>query len=161
MGQQNTTKSLPIGYWLKHTDEVITRHVNQVLGNNGFTRFRWQVLNSIYENGIISRKEIFQTMQTFISKDHFDEIVQGFVKEGWLVEQGEGDTQEFELTGEGKAQREILFKLQSEVRKQALQGIAEKEYMFVIEVLQRMVHNLEAGQEQPCDPTLNCSGGSN
>ena len=45
MVQRDITHQLPIGYWLKHTDEVITKHVNQVLSDNGFTRFRWQVLN--------------------------------------------------------------------------------------------------------------------
>lgn len=51
---KDVTSQPPIGYWLKHTDEVITNRVNQVLTDQGFTRFRWQVLNSVYEAGSIT-----------------------------------------------------------------------------------------------------------
>ena len=83
---------LPIGYWLKHTDEVLTSHVNQVLSDNGFTRFRWQTLNLIYEAGSVSRGDAFATMQTFLSADQFDEILAGFAQQGWMAQQGAGDT---------------------------------------------------------------------
>jgi hypothetical protein len=49
-----TNSQPPVGYWLKHTDEVIANHVNQVLSNNGLTRFHWQVLNIVQEAGIIT-----------------------------------------------------------------------------------------------------------
>jgi len=50
---------------------------------------------------------------------------------------------ELELTGEGKEGHRTIFSLQSEVRKRALQGISPEEYATVIEVLQRIVGNLE------------------
>ena len=43
----------------------------------------------------------------------------------------------------GKAQREIVFELQREVRSRAMQGITEQEYATVIDVLERMVSNLD------------------
>ena len=43
--QDMATKHKPIGYWLKHADNVITEHLDRVLSENGFTRSRWQVLN--------------------------------------------------------------------------------------------------------------------
>ncbi len=43
MAHRDVTKHKPIGYWLKHADEVITEHVDRVLSDNGFTRVRWQV----------------------------------------------------------------------------------------------------------------------
>ena len=39
--QRDVTKQKPMGYWLKHADEVITEHVDLVLSDNGFTRLRW------------------------------------------------------------------------------------------------------------------------
>jgi DNA-binding MarR family transcriptional regulator len=143
MAQQDITKQPPIGYWLKHTDEVITKHVNQVLSDNGFTRFRWQVLNIVYEAGTIAKRDVFSTMKTFIDARQLDEILDGFVKEGWLVERAEGDATELVLTDAGKTKRETIFKLQSEVRRRAMQGITDQEYTTVIEVLRRMVKNLE------------------
>ncbi len=47
------------------------------------------------------------------------------------------------LTDAGMAEREVIFKRQSEVRRRAMQGISDREYATVITVLQRMVDNLE------------------
>ena len=53
------------------------------------------------------------------------------------------------LTDAGKGQREIIFELQSEVRRRAMQGITEQEYTTLIDVLQRVVKNLEMSKETP------------
>jgi DNA-binding MarR family transcriptional regulator len=143
MVQRDITGQPPIGYWLKHADEVITKHVNQVLQDNGFTRFRWQVLNILYETGTTTRSKVSTTMKTFIDADQLDEILNGFVQEGWLVKRGEGEVTELVLTNAGKTEREAIFKLQSEVRRRAMRGISDQEYTTVLDVLQRMVNNLE------------------
>lgn len=143
MAQRDMTKQPPIGYWLKHLDEVITRHTDQVLNDNGFTRFRWQVLNLVYEAGAIAKRDIFATMKTFIDAHQLDETANDFVKEGWLVEHGKGGDTELALTDAGKTEHDAIFKLQSEVRRRVMQGVTEQEYMTVIDVLQRMVKNLE------------------
>ena len=68
-----------------------------------------------------------------------NEIVDGFVKEEWLIKRGEGDGPQLTLTGAGKAQRKTVFKLHSEVRRRPMQGITEQEYATVIDAPQRMV----------------------
>ncbi len=141
--QQKATQQLPIGYWLKHTDEVITERVNQVLGDRGFTRPRWQALNLIYEAGTVTRADAFLTMKTLIDARQFDDIIDEFVQEGWLVKRGDADAAVLTLTEAGKAERDTIFRLQSEVRRRAMQGISDREYLMVIDVLQRMVKNLE------------------
>ena len=143
MDQRDVTKHQPIGFWLKRADEVITEHVDRVLSDNGFTRFRWQVLNIIYQAGTITRGGVFDTMRTFIDARQLDEIIDGFVQEGWLVKFGEGDGAQLTLTDAGKDKRETVFELQSEVRRRAMRGITEQEYATVIDVLQRVVKNLE------------------
>ncbi len=47
------------------------------------------------------------------------------------------------ITDVDKAERETLFTVQSAVRRRALQGISNQEYMTVLDVLQRMVKDLE------------------
>ena len=143
MAQQDSTKQPPLGYWLKHADEVITKHVNHVLSEQGFTRFHWQVLNIIYEAGTIARKDVFNTMQTFIEARQFDDILDGFAKQGWLVERSDDDTTALMLTDAGKTKRNTIFKMQGEVRRRAMRGITDQEYAIVLDVLQRMVNNLE------------------
>jgi DNA-binding MarR family transcriptional regulator len=147
MAQPDVTKHKPIGYWLKHADEVITEHVDRVLSDNGFTRSRWQVLNIIYEAGTTTRSGVFDTMQTFIDICQLDEIIEGFVEAGWLVKHGEGNGAQLTLTAAGKAKRESIFELQRDVRRRAMRGITEREYATVIDVLERMVRNLEVGKE--------------
>jgi hypothetical protein len=83
MAHQDVTKQQPIGHWLKRADEVITEHVDRVLSDNGFTRFRWQVLNIIYQAGTITRSGVFDTMQTFIDARQLGEIIDRFAKDGW------------------------------------------------------------------------------
>jgi DNA-binding MarR family transcriptional regulator len=143
MAQPDVTKQQPIGYWLKHADKVITEHVDRVLSDNGFTRLRWQVINIVYQAGTITRNDLFDTMQTFIGARQLDELIDGFVKEGWLIRHGEGYGARLAITDAGKDKRETVFKLQSEVRRRAMQGITEQEYTTLIDVLQRVVKNLE------------------
>ena len=142
MSQRDVAKQKPIGYWLKYADEVITEHVGRVLSDNGFTRFCWQVLNIVYQAGAITESGVFDTMQPFIDRQQLGEILDGFVEQGWLVKRGEGDGEQLTLTGAGKAKRETVFELQSEVRRRAMQGITEQEYATVIDVLERMARNL-------------------
>ena len=40
MAHQDIAKQKPIGYWLKHADNVITEHIDRVLSENGLTRSR-------------------------------------------------------------------------------------------------------------------------
>jgi DNA-binding MarR family transcriptional regulator len=140
MVQPDVTQQ-PIGYWLKHADRVITEHVDRVLSDSGFTRFRWQVLNIIYHAGTITRSNLFDTMRTFIGARQLDEIIDGFVQEGWLIKDSDGA--QLRLTDAGKDKHETVFGLQSEVRRRAMRGITEQEYATVIDVLQRVVKNLE------------------
>jgi len=86
---------------------------------------------------------VFTTMKNFIDARQLDEILEGFVQEGWLVKGSDGDATALVLSDAGKAEREVIFKWQSEVRRRALRGITDQEYMTVIDVLQRMVNNLE------------------
>jgi len=141
--RQDSTKQPPLGYWLKHAYEVITKHVNHVLSEQGFTRFHWQVLNIVYEAGTIARKDVFNTMKTLIQARQFDEILYGFVKQGWLIERRDGDATALMLTDAGKTKRDTIFNLQREVRSRAMQGITDQDYATVLDVLQCIVNNLE------------------
>jgi len=147
MEQRDVTGQKPIGYWLKHADNVITEHIDRVLSDNGFTRSRWQVLNIVYQAGTITRSGLFETMQTFIDASQMDEILEVLVREGWLVKRGESDGAQLTLSDAGMDKRETVFKLQSEVRRLAMQGITEQEYATVIDVLERVVNNLNRGKE--------------
>jgi hypothetical protein len=96
-----------------------------------------------YQAGTISRGGLFDTMQAFIDARRLDEIIEEFVEEGWLATFGEGDGEQLTLTDAGKVSRETVFELQSEVGRRAMKGITEQEYATVIDVLERMIKNLQ------------------
>jgi DNA-binding MarR family transcriptional regulator len=140
MEQRESAPQLPIEYWLRRADEVVTVHVNQVLEDYGFTRSRWLVFNRIYEAGTILKEDICETMKIFTT--WLDEILDGFIQKGWLVKWGDGDMAVLTLTESGKCEYEAITALQGEVRSRMLNGISDQEYTAVVEVLQRMVSNL-------------------
>lgn len=140
MEQRDSAQQPPIEYWLKHADEVVTVHVNRVLEDYGFTRSRWLVLNSIYEAGTIIKKDVCETLKIFTT--WLDEILDGFIQEGWLVKRGDGDAAVLTLTETGKSEYEAITALQCEVRRRVLRGVSDQECATVIEVLQRMVNNV-------------------
>lgn len=143
MTQQNATQQRPIGYWLKRADELLTRRSNQILHDHGFTRFHWQTLNILYEKGSTSFDDIFAILSAFVTVDQLNDILALFSRSGWLLMEKDDSTTTLTLTEAGKAQHATIFQLQSEVRRQSMQGISNEEYAMVVDVLQRLVHNLE------------------
>jgi DNA-binding MarR family transcriptional regulator len=142
---RDTNAQPPIGYWLKHADEVITKHVNQALRDQGLTQFHWQMLNITHEAGVTSWAQVFGTMQSFVDAIELDQIISDFVQRGWMIRRAQAVPMatELELTDQGNQEFTRIFTLQRAVRQQAFQGITPEEYTTVIDVLQRMVSNLE------------------
>jgi DNA-binding MarR family transcriptional regulator len=136
----------PIGYWLKHADEVITRRVNAALSSQGVTRSHWQVMNILHQSGGADWNQVFQTMQTFMDLAGLNDIIEDLNQRGWitrLVVPGKPEASQLNLTAVGLEIHQKLLDLQNEVRKRAVQGVSEDEYSTVIRVLQKIVDNLE------------------
>jgi len=81
-------------------------------------------------------------MQTFITSQELEALLDGFDQAGWLLQEGAGESAMLVLTATGKMERENLMTRQSAVRRQAVQGLTEQEYVLVVDVLQRIVANL-------------------
>ena len=56
-----TEKNLPIGYWLKQVDKLITEQIDQAQAVHGVYRTEWQILNLLRENGRDTRETICLT----------------------------------------------------------------------------------------------------
>lgn len=146
---QAAKPELPIGYWLKQADNVLTEHINKAQAAHGVSRSDWQVLNILHETGSASRERIFESMRTFVDAPRLDEIIAHLMGRGWVEQSGAADqgTVEFQLTEEGQRQHGVILATQKEVRRRAMQGISQEDYMVVIRVLQRIVSNLEANRD--------------
>lgn len=135
-----TNLKLPIGYWLKQADNMLTEQINQAQAVHGVSRTEWQMLNLLKENGRATKESIFQTMRPFVDTAKFQEIITRLIARGWIDEAV--GSQELQLTETGQHQHERIFTTQKEVRQRAMQGISQDEYATVIRVLQQIVENL-------------------
>jgi hypothetical protein len=135
-----TKPNLPIGYWLKRTDEELTKHINDTQTSNGVSRSQWQILNAIHELGSATKEQLFETMRTFANEIELEKILVELSSQGWLVQTDKGV---FQLSNEGRLKHQVILGSQKEIRQRAMQGIREEDYTTVMSVLQRMVENLE------------------
>jgi DNA-binding MarR family transcriptional regulator len=142
---QDAKPKLPIGYWLKQADKLLTQQINQAHTSQGVSRSDWQVLNMLKELGSASRESIFETMHTFVDADGFNQIISALSERKWIESRRNLNSgiEESQLTEEGHHQHEIIFTTQKKIRQQAMQDISEEEYSTVIRVLQQIVSNLE------------------
>jgi DNA-binding MarR family transcriptional regulator len=141
---QDIKPKLPIGYWLKLADNLLTEQIDKAQAIHGVSRSDWQILNILKENGRASREQIFETMHTFIDASNFNNIITSLIERGWVEQRQLSNVgmEQFQLTKEGQRRHEAIFATQKEVRQRAMQGISEEEYATVIRVLQQMVTNL-------------------
>lgn len=128
----------PIGYWLKLTDKVLTEKINEAQTINGVTRFAWQLLNTIDETGPVSQDQLLARLDPFTDASGLSEMLIWLVDQGWIT-----PGPDFQLTDRGRTHHTSILTAQKSIRQQAMQGITAEEYAMTIQVLQRMVANLQ------------------
>jgi len=146
----STRPNLPIGYWLKEADRVITEAINRAQAAHNISRTEWQVLNTLAEGGGANRADLDGIMRPFANAAGLDGIITGLVGRGWVGQSGTGEQETFRLTDAGRQGHATILAQQKEVRRRAVAGISEEDYATVIRVLQRMVSNL--GESAPSTP---------
>ena len=131
---------LPIGYWIKKADELLTARVDAAQQANGLTRLGWQVLNLIQDVAAPSRDEIAKTLRPFADAATVDQTLDGLVDQGLVRRLSAGL---LELTAEGAKLHQRATETQKTVRHRAVEGIDGADYATTVRVLQRLVRNLE------------------
>jgi len=146
---QTNKPELPIGYWLKRADSLLTEQINQLQARHGVSRTDWQTLNLLNESGSSSKERLFESMRTFVDAAGLDEILSRLSQRGWIERgpvSGSG-TSEFQLTAEGRRQHTVILATQKEAREKAMRGISAEEYATAIKVLKQIVSNLEGNSK--------------
>jgi DNA-binding MarR family transcriptional regulator len=131
----------PIGYWLKHLDRLIEETFEHTLASEALSRRHWQVLNTLRARPS-THAEIAQALAPFLADDPAADrrAIDELVARGW-VEQGEGGL--LALTEMGTQAHAALLERVAATRQLLMRGISEDEYRRVIDILRRMVENLE------------------
>lgn len=135
---------LPIGYWLKKADELLTARINEAQQANGLTRTEWQVLNTLLETEAASRSEIVEILSPFGDAETIGAPVDSLMERG-LIEPDGSETGRLRLTTLGRQLHARALEVQKGIRLQAVQGISETDYATTVRVLQQIVENLSGG----------------
>lgn len=133
---------LPIGYWIKKADEVLTARINEAQEANGLSRTEWQILNVLHETSSASRSQIIELLHPFGNEARLGPVLDSLVDRGLVEETGTG-MGEFRLSAQGRAVHATALAVQKKIRRQAVRGITETDYLTTIRVLQRIVANLD------------------
>ena len=140
------SKRLPIGYYLKLADSVLTKGIDDIQAQHGLDRISWQVLNSIYENSNILEGELLKLMQPFADKHVVESILVKFIDEGKI---GLKDNRLVSfVTAEIMSKRlqsiGLFEKYQDEFefRSKAMAGIPNEDYQTTISTLEKLIANL-------------------
>lgn len=128
-------KKLPIGFYLKKADNVITSGINKIHSELNLNRTDWQILQSI-QNGS-DRKTITTQLLEFVSMAECEGRMDSLRQKGWV----EG-IDPMILTEQGKSVFEICLRKQVEFRQKLMQNVSEQDYVHLISTLERMIENL-------------------
>lgn len=139
-----TRPQLPIGYWLKQVDNLLTEQINKAQATHGVSRTEWQVLNLMSERGSVGIDPLHESVAAFVDRQRLDEIMAELVAKGWAAKGNAAGPSPalYQLTDEGRRQHGVILATQKAVRQQAMQGISDEEYATVMRVLQQMASNL-------------------
>ena len=132
---------MPIGYWIKKIDNLLTNSIDSIQSEYGLTRIGWQVLNSINKKEEIHKSELLDLMRPLAEKLHIETILQSFSADN-VIETAEDKA--LSLTNKGKVLFANCFKRQNEFRMKVMNNISEEEYKIVVLTLQKMINNIEA-----------------
>lgn len=129
---------LPIGYYLKKTDNLLTEGINRIHQEVDITRTDWQIINSINEDAEIDRQQISDQLSDFADKETINEAVATLLSRQLIHEDNY-----LSLTEKGKDLHRTCFQKQKMFRQKAMSNITEADYLQTIVTLKKIIDNLE------------------
>lgn len=94
---------MPIGWYLKRVDKLITQNVNDMFAPMALTRTHWQAINNTYHGRVKTRESLHELIHDFVDLKTLDDVIDSLVQRGWMIrtEKPELGITELELTEEG------------------------------------------------------------
>ncbi|MEO5996676.1 MAG: hypothetical protein ABIN89_08085 [Chitinophagaceae bacterium] len=132
-------KRLSIGYYLKLSDNYLTKGIDEIQSQHGLNRIEWQILNSIFEKSLILKQEIFEIMKPLADSQFVETVLAKFSSKNFIETLNDTLT----LTTAGQKLHKACFDTQQEFRKKAVIGISEIDYQTTISTLQKMIDNIK------------------
>lgn len=133
------SKKLPIGYWIKQVDNILTKGIDDIQSSFGMTRTDWQILNSVSENETIEKIELTKIMSPFLDTNLIDDILKK-LKDRHLIDE---NNQKLILTDKGEKQHSQCLEKQKLFRQKTMTGISQQDYQVTVLTLQKIIENNE------------------
>ncbi|MBC9934517.1 hypothetical protein [Chitinophaga qingshengii] len=136
----------PIGWYLKEADSLITATFANAFESYGLTRFHWQLLKNIADNGEVCTKDYYPQVACFITEDILQTIIASLEKREWITWHNEV----LRFTAAGADAYADIEARQKILRDQMLKGTRPQDYTNTIIFLDSIIQNLRAlPQVQP------------
>lgn len=131
-------KQLPIGYWIKQADLLLTKVTDEIQSSFGMTRTEWQILNSISEKDGIEKMNLINLMLPFADTKSVENILTKF-KTRHLINE---DNSKLNLTDKGTKLYSECFEKQKTLRQSVMVDISEQDYQTTVLTLVKIVENI-------------------
>jgi hypothetical protein len=145
-----TVTDKPIGYWLKHLDNLIEAQFDATLSDQLVSRRHWQVLN-LLRDAPRSRTEVEQALAPFWTEagSNLDTILNGangLIRLGWIASPDDAspDDDALSLTTPGRAAHAEIAARVGETRTRLLRGLRTDQYIETVRILAKMADNVES-----------------
>jgi len=149
---ESKTSNLPIGFWLKKVDQLLTDRINHIQASNGVSRLEWQTLNTLFEREGGSKEDLHTILAPFTDKSTLSKILARFTELNWIdISNNDKGTIIYHLNSEGKQQHQRVFQAQQEARELTMKGITAEDYLTVIRTLEQIAANLEMTENPTSD----------
>ena len=133
------TDNLPIGYWIRQADELLTKGINESQAACNLSRTEWQLLNALHENSGMNTPGLEDVMRPFAGSTAIERALSRFQKDA-LVFITQQNT--FTLTDAGQALHTKAFEQQQLFRQNAMAGISDNDYLITVHTLQKIAGNI-------------------
>ncbi|MFC4628673.1 MarR family winged helix-turn-helix transcriptional regulator [Promicromonospora alba] len=129
----------PIGYWLKHLDNLLDEQFAATLAGLGVNRRDWQVLNTL-SRGPAVRQDLEAALAPFwaAGEPNLSRVIAELHQRGWTTA-GE----HLALTDAGRAAHAGLAQRIDETRGRLLNGLTREQYGETVRILSVMAANVE------------------
>jgi DNA-binding MarR family transcriptional regulator len=136
--QPDIKQKLPIGWYLKEADSLITQYMSTAFESQGINRFHWQVMKNIDTHGKISKSLYYHQVSRFLSEAELEAILVSLIVRNWLQQ----DDDLYSFTETGKTAFANIASQQQENHEKILNGTTPEEYLSTIAFLETIIKNM-------------------
>lgn len=130
-----------IGFRLKRLDQLIETTFDQLLGKAGLDRREWQTLNTI-SRGPADEAQLTDALRPFweANGEKISDVLGTLTTRGWLHRDADS---RYTLTPAGQTAHRTAMTEVGSLRERMTEGVSAQEFTQMMDVLHRMIVNLE------------------